>query len=47
MLMVIPTILSLVKDRGTDTTYYMDMELMPGLYRFYLIANENRSLTPG
>ncbi len=35
------------KIEGTDTTYYMDMELMPGLYRFYLIANENDLWTPG
>lgn len=35
------------KIEGTDTTYYMDMELLPGLYRFYLIANENDLWTPG
>lgn len=32
---------------GTDTTYYMDIELMPGQYQLYLIANENNAWTSG
>jgi hypothetical protein len=29
----------------TGTTYYMDLELLPGQYRFYLIANEHPDWT--